>query len=282
MDKTKVMDEHADVKADLVLENVIDTRAFPTELAIHGTPPAGEHPIDALFVEEPEPATERPPFKGPKIVVDSPGKRVGSIFNLGPAEAHRFLQREEAERKLRPKMTPAEFAGTAAKLSKAKAGAPFFAGQSRRERLADRSRARRALDAAAKEFQARRAAARARRARKEAEEAAAAQAGEQAAQEAARANAAEEAAELALPIQAATAGLVACFLFLAAFLPGCIGPGGQRGYIRADAIAAAQRAVIERHDAYVRADPDLLPAQRETFLATSEALSKITDAATQK
>ena len=58
--------------------------------------------------------------------------------------------------------------------------------------------------------------------------------------------------------------LVLCPLLLA----GCC----QRGAVDADAVLPAARRVVERHDAYVEADPALSPQDRATYLRTGELL----------
>ena len=58
--------------------------------------------------------------------------------------------------------------------------------------------------------------------------------------------------------------IVLCPLLLAGCCP--------RGTVDADALLPAARRVVERHDRYVEADPDLSPEDRATYRRTSELL----------
>jgi hypothetical protein len=62
---------------------------------------------------------------------------------------------------------------------------------------------------------------------------------------------------------------------IALLLPSC----APLGYIRVSSIAAPARRVMERHDAYVKADESLTDIQRETRLRTSELLERVLKAA---
>lgn len=71
-------------------------------------------------------------------------------------------------------------------------------------------------------------------------------------------------------------GLLAGLVFAMALwgLTGC-----TSGYIRAEAVDAGMRKVIERHDRYVRADPTLNDVQKETYLTTSKLVLRVLDEA---
>ena len=58
-------------------------------------------------------------------------------------------------------------------------------------------------------------------------------------------------------------------------LVGC----GGRGMIRADALKGVQDPVLDRHDAYVRADSTLTPTEVDIFLQSSAQMRSIVDIA---
>lgn len=64
---------------------------------------------------------------------------------------------------------------------------------------------------------------------------------------------------------------------LLAVAPACLGP--KAGGIDPAAVEASWRAVAARHDTYVRQDPALDEIARETYLATSELLIGVLEAA---
>lgn len=66
-------------------------------------------------------------------------------------------------------------------------------------------------------------------------------------------------------------------VLLALGLAGC-----GKGRIKASAIQAPLKAVTSRHDAYVKADSNLAPVERETALRSSELVNKAVDEALGK
>lgn len=60
-------------------------------------------------------------------------------------------------------------------------------------------------------------------------------------------------------------------LLITGLMASCAGPG----YIRAEAVSAPMRRVMQRHDGYVRADSTLTELQRRTRLRTTELLGRV-------
>jgi len=70
-------------------------------------------------------------------------------------------------------------------------------------------------------------------------------------------------------------------VFFAASLVGLVGCAGLNGQmVEAAVLSPALAPVLDRHDAYVRADATLNEVEKSTFLTSSELTRSILDAAT--
>jgi len=92
--------------------------------------------------------------------------------------------------------------------------------------------------------------------------------------------------EIGIPLLAAATGVAlgktggtkvaGALLLVVLFMPAM---GCQKGMIHVDAIEPALTSVIERHDAYVKADQTLTELAKEIYLRTTELLRKLMEEA---
>ena len=58
--------------------------------------------------------------------------------------------------------------------------------------------------------------------------------------------------------------------------------GGCKGMIAVDSVDGILQPVLDRHDAYVTADPNLAVVERSTFLRSTELLRRVVDTAKEQ